>query len=88
MMRMIPKNATRHVRVSRLRAWASRSVQAVVASIVSLSLVAVSAAAQDTTGVGAMSGVVATADGQPAEGVRVCALVCARGEMGRAPLCV
>ena len=73
-MRMIPKNATRHVRVSRLRAWASRSVQAVVASIVSLSLVAVSAAAQDTTGVGAMSGVVATADGQLAEGVRVCAL--------------
>jgi hypothetical protein len=73
-MRMIPKNATRHVRVSRLRAWASRSVQAVVASIVSLSLVAVSAADQDTTGVGAMSGVVATADGQLAEGVRVCAL--------------
>jgi hypothetical protein len=73
-MRMIPKNATRHARVSRLRAWASRSVQAVVASIVSLSLVAVSAAAQDTTGVGALSGVVATADGQPAESVRVCAL--------------
>jgi hypothetical protein len=73
-MRMIPKNATRHARVSRLRAWASRNVQAVVASIVSLSLVAVSAAAQDTTGVGALSGVVATADGQPAESVRVCAL--------------
>ena len=33
-----------------------------------------SAAAQDTTGVGAISGVVVNAAGQPAEGVRVCAL--------------
>jgi hypothetical protein len=36
--------------------------------------VAASAAAQDTTGVGAIAGVVVTATGQPAEGVRVCAL--------------
>ncbi|MDA1184792.1 MAG: TonB-dependent receptor [Acidobacteria bacterium] len=48
-------------------------IQVFVAFSVSLSLVAASAA-QDTTGVGALSGVVATADGQPAEGVRVCAL--------------
>jgi len=39
-----------------------------------LLFVAVSAAAQDTTGVGAISGVVVNAAGQPAEGVRVCAL--------------
>ena len=39
-----------------------------------LSLVATSAAAQDTTGVGAIRGVVVDAAGQPAEGVRVCAL--------------
>ena len=39
-----------------------------------LALVATSAAAQDTTGVGAISGVVVDAAGQPAEGVRVCAL--------------
>ena len=39
-----------------------------------LTLVATSAAAQDTTGVGAISGVVVNAAGQPAEGVRVCAL--------------
>jgi hypothetical protein len=39
-----------------------------------LTLVATSAAAQDTTGVGAISGVVVNAAGQPVEGVRVCAL--------------
>ena len=39
-----------------------------------LLFVAVSAAAQDTTGVGAIGGVVVNAAGQPAEGVRVCAL--------------
>ena len=39
-----------------------------------LTLVATSASAQDTTGVGAISGVVVNAAGQPAEGVRVCAL--------------
>jgi len=37
-------------------------------------LFAASVAAQDTTGVGAISGVVVDAAGQPAEGVRVCAL--------------
>jgi hypothetical protein len=37
-------------------------------------IIATSAAAQDSTGVGAIAGVVASAAGQPAEGVRVCAL--------------
>ena len=37
-------------------------------------IVATSAAAQDTAGVGAISGVVVNAAGQPAAGVRVCAL--------------
>jgi hypothetical protein len=37
-------------------------------------LVATSAAAQDTSGVGAISGFVVDASGRPAEGVRVCAL--------------
>ena len=37
-------------------------------------LVATAAVAQDTTGVGAISGVVVNAAGQPTEGVRVCAL--------------
>ena len=41
---------------------------------VTLLLVARLGAAQDTTGVGAMGGVVVNAAGQPAEGVRVCAL--------------
>ena len=39
-----------------------------------LTLAVTSAAAQDTTGAGAISGVVVNAAGQPAEGVRVCAL--------------
>jgi hypothetical protein len=39
-----------------------------------LHLAATSVFAQDTTGVGAISGVVVDAAGQPAEGVRVCAL--------------
>ena len=39
-----------------------------------LILVAGAAAAQDTTGVGAISGVVVNAGGEPATGVRVCAL--------------
>jgi hypothetical protein len=39
-----------------------------------LILVAAGAAAQDTTGVGAISGVVVNPAGQPAQGVRVCAL--------------
>ena len=39
-----------------------------------LSLVSTSALAQDTTGVGAISGVVVSAAGQPTAGVRVCAL--------------
>ena len=54
------------------RRCASR-VSAALAAVV-LTLVATSAAAQDTTGVGAISGVVVNAAGQPAEGVRVCAL--------------
>ncbi len=41
---------------------------------VMLFFVVASAAAQDTTGVGAINGVVVNAAGQPAEGVRVCAL--------------
>ncbi len=39
-----------------------------------MSLTATSASAQDTTGVGAIAGVVINVTGQPAEGVRVCAL--------------
>jgi hypothetical protein len=39
-----------------------------------LTLVVVPATAQDTTGVGAIAGVAMNAAGQPAEGVRVCAL--------------
>ena len=45
-----------------------------LAAAVMLTLAGTPAAAQDTTGVGAISGVVVTAAGQPAEGVRVCAL--------------
>ena len=41
---------------------------------VMLILLCTSAAAQDTTGVGAIGGVVVNGVGQPAEGVRVCAL--------------
>ena len=43
-------------------------------TVVALSLVATAATAQDTAGVGAIRGVVMDAAGQPAEGVRVCAL--------------
>ena len=43
-------------------------------AVVMLALAGTPAAAQDTTGVGAISGVVVNAAGQPAEGVRVCAL--------------
>ena len=43
-------------------------------SAIVLTVVAASAAAQDTTGVGAIRGVVVDAAGRPAEGVRVCAL--------------
>jgi len=42
--------------------------------LVILTLVGTPAAAQDTTGVGAISGVVVNTAGQPAQGVRVCAL--------------
>ena len=42
--------------------------------LVATALSAVAVAGQDTTGVGAISGTVANADGGPAEGVRVCAL--------------
>ena len=43
-------------------------------AVVMLGLAGTPAAAQDTTGVGAIRGVVVNADGGPAEGVRVCAL--------------
>jgi hypothetical protein len=43
-------------------------------AVVVLTVLAASVSAQDTTGVGAISGVVVNAAGQPAEGVRVCAL--------------
>jgi hypothetical protein len=43
-------------------------------AVIMLTLVGTLAAAQDTTGVGAIKGVVVNAAGQPAEGVRVCAL--------------
>jgi len=56
----------------------SRRVRSCVSSILTaagvLTLFAASVAAQDTTGVGAISGVVVNAAGQLAEGVRVCAL--------------
>ncbi len=51
---------------------ASRLSAALTAAV--LTLVVTSASAQDTTGVGAISGVVVDAAGRPAEGVRVCAL--------------
>ncbi len=47
-------------------------VSSLLAAVVTLS--AATAAAQDTTGVGAITGVVVNAAGGPAEGVRVCAL--------------
>jgi hypothetical protein len=52
--------------------WHS-SVSAVLAAAI-FPFAAMSASAQDTTGVGAISGMVVNAAGQPAEGVRVCAL--------------
>jgi TonB-dependent receptor-like protein/carboxypeptidase family protein len=48
-------------------------MRSVIAALV-LFLMATSASAQDTTGVGAISGVVVNAAGQRTEGVRVCAL--------------
>ena len=48
-------------------------MRSVITAVV-LTILAASASAQDTTGVGAISGVVVNAAGQPAEGVRVCAL--------------
>ena len=53
--------------------WSPAGASAVVAGAM-LVLVVGTAAAQDTTGVGAISGVVVDAAGQPAEGVRLCAL--------------
>ncbi len=50
----------------------TRRIVALVA--VMLTLIETHAAAQDTTGVGAIRGVVVNADGRPAQGVRVCAL--------------
>jgi Carboxypeptidase regulatory-like domain len=49
------------------------SVSSALAAVM-LTLVVTPASAQDTTGVGAISGVVVNAAGQPADGVRVCAL--------------
>ena len=49
-------------------------VSCVLTAAIVSTLFAASVAAQDTTGVGAISGVVVNAAGQPAEGVRVCAL--------------
>jgi hypothetical protein len=51
-----------------------RSIVASASAAVLLTLVCTPAAAQDTTGVGAITGVLVNAAGQPAEGVRVCAL--------------
>jgi len=51
-----------------------RSSVSWVLTAAALPLSAMSASAQDTTGVGAIAGVVISATGQPAEGVRVCAL--------------
>lgn len=49
-------------------------VSSVLTAAVVSTLFAASVEAQDTTGVGAISGVVVNAAGQPAQGVRVCAL--------------
>ena len=56
--------------------FALRRRQRVLSALipVMLTLVVVPATAQDTTGVGAIAGVAMNAAGQPAEGVRVCAL--------------
>ena len=53
----------------RVRSCVSSALTAAV-----VTLFAPSVTAQDTTGVGAVSGVVVNAAGQPVEGVRVCAL--------------
>jgi TonB dependent receptor-like, beta-barrel/Carboxypeptidase regulatory-like domain/TonB-dependent Receptor Plug Domain len=58
---------------ARVRSWSSFACR-VGALIAALALAATAAAAQDTAGVGAIRGVVVDAAGQPAEGVRVCAL--------------
>ena len=50
----------------------SRAASVITATV--LTLVSTSAVAQDTTGVGVISGVVVNAAGRPAAGVRVCAL--------------
>ena len=52
----------------------ARSRVSLVITATVLTLVSTSAVAQDTTGVGVISGVVVNAAGQPAAGVRVCAL--------------
>ena len=59
------RHRSRHVR---------SCVPGVLTAAIASTLLAASVAAQDTTGVGAISGVVVNAAGQPAEGVRVCAL--------------
>jgi hypothetical protein len=56
------------------RTFQFRTTVSSVLATVMLTLVATPAASQDTTGVGAIKGVVVNAAGQPAEGVRVCAL--------------
>jgi hypothetical protein len=56
------------------RTFAFRPIVASALAAVLLTFVCTPAAAQDTTGVGAIKGVVVNAGGQPAEGVRVCAL--------------
>lgn len=49
--------------------------QRIVSALAAITVfIAATASAQDTTGVGAIKGVVVKADGAPAEGVRVCAL--------------
>ena len=62
-----------------------RSRMSPVMTTAVLTLMATSALAQDTTGVGAIGGVVVNAAGQPAAGVRVCALdtaSCATSDAG------
>ena len=61
---------TFRTRLRRVRSCVSCVLTAAIVS----TFFAASVAAQDTTGVGAISGVVVNAAGQPAEGVRVCAL--------------
>ncbi len=64
---------------ARTRTWRSspsclRDHAAAVLAFVAVMLVATVEAAQDTTGVGAVSGTVLNGAGQPVEGVRVCVL--------------